>query len=120
MNIKTIDINAKQWFDKVNGNSYFSVVITLNLGMKAKYSIPKDMHTSITQLSETIINIPYQYGYGDHYIDVSNQLLIKEGYINGKRNNNGSYTPLWQYVKDNNIILRTSKKENCLKRELIS
>jgi len=103
MKIKTIDINALEWCDKVNGNSYFSAVITLNFGMK----------------TEKTINIPFEYGYGDHYIDMSNQLLIKEGYIQGKRNDNGSYTPLWQYTRDNNIILRTNKKENCLKRELI-
>ena len=103
MEIKTIDINGLEWFDKVNGNSYFSAVITLNFGMKTEKSI----------------NIPFEYGYGDHYIDVSNKKLIELGYIDTKRKENGSYTPLWQYTRDNNIILRTSKKENCLKRELI-
>ena len=101
MKIKTIDINANEWFDKINGNSYFSAVITLNFGMK----------------SEKNIDIPFQYGYGEHYIDVCNQKLIKLDYI---KNNNRSYTHLWQYAEDNNIILRTSKKENCLKRELLT
>ena len=104
MKIKTIDINASEWFDKVNGNSYFSTVITLNFGMKSKKTI----------------NIPFEYGYGDHYIDVCNQKLIDLGYINTVRNETGSYTPLWQYTRDNNIILRTNKKENCLKRELLT
>lgn len=104
MKIKTIDINALEWFDKVNGNSYFSAIITLNFGMK----------------SEKNIDIPFQYGYGDHYIDICNQKLIELGYINTKRNNNGSYTSLWQYARDNNIILRTNKKENCLKKELLT
>ena len=31
--LKTIDIQAKEWFDKANGNSYFSGEITLNFGM---------------------------------------------------------------------------------------
>ena len=31
--LKTIDIEAKEWRDKVNGNSYFSSDITLNYGM---------------------------------------------------------------------------------------
>ena len=103
MKIKTIDINANEWFDKVNGSSYFSAVITLNFGMKAEKHFP----------------IPFEYGYGEHYIDASNHYLIENKYIDGRRNENGSYTPLWQYARDNNIILRTSKKENCLKSELI-
>ena len=32
-NIKTIDVQTKEWFDKVNGNSYFASIITLNFGM---------------------------------------------------------------------------------------
>ena len=33
---QTIDINAKEWFDKVNGNSYFCGTITINYGMKTE------------------------------------------------------------------------------------
>ena len=69
MKIKTIDINALEWFDKVNGNSYFSAIVTLNYGMK----------------NAKVLKLPFEYGYGDHYIDMSNQLLIKEGYREGKR-----------------------------------
>ena len=32
--LKTIDINAKEWRDKINGNSYFSSDVTLNYGME--------------------------------------------------------------------------------------
>ena len=102
MKIKTIDINAKEWFDKANGNSYFSGIITLNYGTKTA----KDY------------TMPLQYGYGEHYIDIANQYLIKEDLIKGKRHDNGSYPPLWQYCKDNKIILRTNKQENCKKRDL--
>lgn len=31
--IKTIDVQTKEWFDKANGNSYFASIITLNFGM---------------------------------------------------------------------------------------
>lgn len=34
MKIKTIDITAKEWFDRVNGNSYHSVRTVINYGMK--------------------------------------------------------------------------------------
>lgn len=98
MKIKTIDINAKEWFDKVNGNSYFSGTITLNYGMK----------------SAKCFDMPFQYGYGDHYVDMAGELLEKQKQlpfaIASRR--------LWQYCKDNKIILRTSKQENCKKREL--
>jgi hypothetical protein len=50
-NLKTIDIEAKEWRDKVNGNSYFSSDITLNYGMN----------------DQEIIKLPFQYGYGDFY-----------------------------------------------------
>lgn len=102
MRIKTIDVNAKEWFDKVNGNSYFSGIITLDYGLKSRKEY----------------KIPFQYGYGDHYIDMAMQELIKQGVIKIKRNDNGTYQPLWQYCKDNKIILRTAKKDNCLKKDL--
>lgn len=100
MNIKTIDVNAKEWFDRANGNSYFSVVITLNFGME----------------DQKEIGVPFQYGYGDKYRHVVFEQLEKDGYITPT---DKQYT-LWQYCEDNNIILRHSKKERCLKREVVA
>ena len=37
--IKTIDINAKEWRDKINGNSYFSAIITINYGLENEEKI---------------------------------------------------------------------------------
>ena len=37
--IKTLDITAKEWFDKVNGNSYFSAQVTVNFGMEGQQVI---------------------------------------------------------------------------------
>ena len=48
MKTKTIDIEAKEWFDKINGNSYFCGTITLNYLMDNQ---------------ETFL-MPFQYGYG--------------------------------------------------------
>ena len=97
MKIKTIDLIAKEWFDKINGNSYFSVKITLNYGLK----------------SVATFNLPMQYGYSDQYITESQAVLTEHNYISAK-----PFESLWQYCKRNNIILRTTKHENCLKREL--
>ncbi|ANS04882.1 hypothetical protein [uncultured Mediterranean phage] len=99
MKIKTIDINAKEWFDKVNGNSYFSAVITLNYGMK-------DTKT---------INTPFQYGYGDYYVDEAKATLTQHNYISPVH-----MQPLWRYCEENNIIIRTNKQEGCKKKDVVN
>jgi len=96
MKIKTIDLYCKEWFDKVNGNSYFSCDIILNYGMK----------------SEKSFTLPFQYGYEEHYIDMAKVFLFEKRYF--KENN-----IMWMLCRENNIILRTYKKENCLKKELV-
>lgn len=53
--IKTIDIQAKEWFDKSAGNSYFSAEVTINYGMK----------------NQVNFYIPMTYGYDNHYKDVA-------------------------------------------------
>ena len=96
MKIKTIDINAREWFDKINGNSYFSAEIVLNFGLK-------DVKT---------IKLPFQYGYGEQYEYASFEELKKV--LNIKTD----IKVLWRYCEENKIILRTNKQENCLKRDL--
>ena len=98
MKIKTIDVQAKEWFDRTYGNSYFSMLITINYQLK----------------NEATIFVPMQYGYGDHFRDMAFKELQKQKYI-PVQENNISY---WQYYEDKNIIARHSKHENCLKREL--
>lgn len=101
-NIKTIDINALEWRDKVNGNSYFAGTVTVNYGME----------------DEREYTIPYQYGYGSHYIDVAKKELENKKEITAEYYPNGASESLWQICQKNGIILRTNKKDNCLKREL--
>jgi hypothetical protein len=95
--IKTIDVQAKEWWDKVNGNSYFAGIITVNYGMK----------------DERQYKVPYQYGYGSTYEDEAKKLLIEFNQIDANWS-----TPLWKYCKENGIILRSWKKEKCKKSEL--
>jgi hypothetical protein len=102
MNVKTIYIKAKTWFDKVNGNSYFSAVIILNY----------------EQNDESSLSIPFEYGYWDQYIDSAKDLLFKEGVL--KDFPDRHITPLWRYCQDNNICLRTSIEKRCLKREVVA
>lgn len=98
MKVKTIDITALEWFDKVNGNSYFAGTISVNYGMK----------------NAKVLKMPFQYGYGDHYIDMAGKALSKAGIINGC----GNTERIGSYCDRNKIILRTSKHENCKKSEL--
>lgn len=91
--VKTIDVNAKQWFDKVNGNSYFSAEVVINYGQTD---------------AETII-LPFQYGYGEAYIYTALSKLKEAGYITADNT---------AHLRDNGIILRTNKQKNCKKREL--
>ena len=92
--MKTLDINAKEWFDKVNGNSYFSaqIVIDYDLPTYKKYFLP------------------FQYGYGDSFQWQSLKHLQEISLV---ADNIGH---LWQ-LRDNGVIIRTSKR-NALKREL--
>ena len=53
---------TKEWRDKVNGNSYFSSVV-------------KDLEGNI------ILQLPFQYGYGDQYKYEAVKELIKEGLL---------------------------------------
>lgn len=93
--IKTIDINANEWFDRAAGNSYFSGTVTINYGMP----------------SEISFKMPFQYGYGDSYKDAAFKLLKENGLLK-------EIDRIWE-VRDKKIILRANKVENCKKRDLI-
>jgi len=99
MKTKTIDINAKEWFDKINGNSYFSGTITLNYGMN----------------NEETFFMPFQYGYGSQY-EYEAQMTLNQ--FNKISSNFVEYQNLYSYCKENNIIFRSTIKRNSLKREL--
>ena len=97
MKIKTIDINGREWFDKVNGNSYFSATIDINYKLKTWASF----------------KLPYQYGYGTHYKDMAFKKICEELSIK-------TGLSLWRYCEENNIILRADIKTGCLKRDVIN
>ena len=98
--MKTIDIESFEWFDKINGNSYFSAIVTIDLGSDSQESF----------------RIPFQYGYGNHYETIAKHCLSQRGYI---PDDDGTQA-LWRFCDDNNILLRSSKTANCLKRDVIA
>lgn len=92
-NVNTIDVNALSWFDKVNGNSYFSAQVTLNYGTPEAVTFA----------------LPFQYGYGDQYRYEALSLLIEKGYLIEGAN--------WYDIKEMGIICRFSKN-NAKKAEV--
>ena len=99
MKIKTIDVNAKEWFDRINGNSYFSGTVTVNFGMKDQKEFV----------------MPAQYGYGDQYEDCAITILKENKIINTGEEGDMSF---WRYCNLNNIIQRSNIQRGCLKREV--
>jgi len=96
--MKTIDVNAKEWLDKINGNSYFSGTITLDYG---------------TDKEETFL-MGFQYGYGMQYEQEAKAILTQFNKISPDYGQS-----LRTYCQQNNIILRSNLQSNCNKRELI-
>lgn len=99
--VKTIDIQAKEWFDRVNGNSYFSARVTVNYQLKG----------------EQVLTIPFQYGYGDSYIQESMKTLIDKGIIKDAENHKYGNEAIWNYARRKQIVLRYNKQANCTKKE---
>ena len=97
MKTKTIDVNAKEWFDNKNGNSYFAGTITLN------YLLDNE---------ETFL-MPFQYGYGSQYEQEAKAILTQFNKISADYGDT-----LWRYCKKNNIKYNSSILENRKKREL--
>jgi hypothetical protein len=96
--VRTIDVTAKEWFDKVNGNSYFAGIVTINYGMK----------------TEKNYVMPFKYGYSDYYLQAAKKLLIENKVLNPFDSG------LTYYCRENNITLRYIKQENCRKKDLIN
>ena len=95
MKVKTIDIQAKEWFDKINGTSYFSAVITLNFGLK----------------NQKQFKLPFQNGYGEYYQYKALELLKNKGLINTDRTFE---------LYEQGIVLRSEIQTKCLKKEVVN
>ena len=94
---KSISINSKEWFDKVNGNSYFSGTVTLDHG---------------TETEETFL-MPFQYGYGSQHEQEAKSILTQFNKISSNWNQS-----LYSYCKENNIKFCSSIQTECKQKEL--
>lgn len=100
--VKTIDIQAKEWFDKINGNSYFAGIVTVNFGLPTVKTF----------------TMPFQYGYGSQYQQEAGNILHMEGITKQFKYESGGLESLWSYCEKNGIILRSNIAKNCKKSEL--
>ncbi len=66
-----LHIEGRRWFQRTAGNTYHSVRIFANGALLA--------------------SLPYQYGYGDQWIETALQWLHANGHIRRERYDNGSY-----------------------------
>ena len=89
--IKTIDVQAKKWFDKPNANTYFAGTVTINFKMET---------------AKTFL-IPFEYGYGGQYEHSALRVLKENG-----------YNVHFGNLKEDGIIYRHNCVDNCKKKEL--
>ena len=97
--LKNIRIEGLRWRDKVNGNSYFSARGYVD--------------------GEYVVVVPFQYGYGEHYVHVTWLAIVEKLHLTVKRDDRGyCRTHLWQYCTDNKMEYY-SHIHDALKREVI-
>lgn len=73
---RSLFIEGREWFDKVNGNSYFSARIWVD--------------------GEQIAILPFQYGYGDQFQYEAQKKLLDLGWLPQEGKSNG----LWTIAKE--------------------
>ena len=84
--MNNITIIGRKWFDKINGNTYFSSKGLID--------------------GEVKVVINFDYGYGNHYEDETFAKLEKEGFIDDvKHYKNGGGERLWQYCERKGLKL---------------
>jgi hypothetical protein len=93
--IRSMFIECREWFDKVNGNSYFSARIWINGGQVAI--------------------IPFSYGYGDFYIYEAQRKLIELGFIPKEKENESLYSIGKTFGFDFYSAKTTTKKSEMFK-----
>jgi hypothetical protein len=90
---RSLFIEGREWFDKVNGNSYFSARLWVDGGQVAI--------------------LPFQYGYGDQYLYEAQKKLLELGYLPQEGKNRG----LWTIAQESGFDFYSSKT-NTNKREM--
>ena len=77
-----ISINARRWFDKTYGNTYHSVSVHVD--------------------GEFVAYAPFQYGYGEQYMQTAHQILQNKGFYprTNKRLKSGVSEDWYNFCQD--------------------
>jgi len=84
---RSLFIEGREWFDKVNGNSYFSARIWVDGGQVAI--------------------LPFQYGYGSQFEYEAQKKLLELGYLPQEGKSRG----LWSIAEEMGFDFYSSKSE---------
>ncbi len=96
---KIIHIHGKRWFERVNGNTYFSCKMWIN--------------------GDLVHTIDYEYGYGTQYRQEAKSWLDKNGFLPGLEHyDNGGSESLWRYCEKNKIKLNDEVTDVQRKKDL--
>lgn len=95
-----ITILGRRWFDRINGNTYFSSVGLIN--------------------GNEVAEIPFEYGYGNQYVDSMFNLLFKLGYCPDREtyNNNRGTEAFWKYCDRKGITKYVTHSDVNRKKDL--
>lgn len=93
--VKSITVLGRLWFDKANGNTYCSALILVN-GREYKSFGPT-------------------YGYGNYYVQKAGEILEEIGITDPEKYSNGGMEPLWRYCTRNNIEFFTDHTASKMK-----
>ena len=99
--IKTIDVSALEYFDRLNGNRYFAGKVIINYGHIDQITLP----------------IEYQYGYGNQYECTAFEEIKKHYKTTFVDHSSREFFSLNRFCDAFNIILRSNKR-NAKKSEL--
>ncbi len=94
-----ITIVGRRWFDRINGNTYFSAVALIN--------------------GKQVAEIPFEYGYGNQYEHSMFNLLFKLGYCADRESySNGSNEAFWNYCSRKGITKYVTHSDVNRKKDL--
>lgn len=97
--VEFVHIQARRWFQKSYGNTYFSLSVDVEINGK---------------LIE-VVNVPFQYGYGDHYDAVALEEFKKAVNINIELKD---YCYLSRALKESGIVVYNHVSDVDRKKDL--
>jgi len=101
---KSITIIGRRWFDKINGNSYCTAKVLIN--------------------GKLSFNLPYEYGYGEMYLQLCWHTLIKNNLLNPPaevymtKNYGKSYEDFWHYGERTKVRCFATVSDVARKKDL--